>query len=43
VKALLPFQAADLKTLKNKHNYHEMTSNEVMKGMDTFKVESSIA
>jgi hypothetical protein len=40
VKALMPFQAADLKTLKNIHNYHGMTSNEFMKEMDDFKVES---
>jgi hypothetical protein len=39
VKALMPFEPADLKTLKGRHNYHEMSSNDVMQEMSAFKVE----
>jgi hypothetical protein len=42
IKAIMPFEVADLKTLKNKHNYDVMTSNEFMQEMDSFKVESKI-
>ena len=41
VKALMPFESFDLKTLKNKHNYHEMTSNEVMQEVEASKVENA--
>jgi hypothetical protein len=40
INDLLPFEAADLNTLKSKHNFDEMTSNDVMKEMDAFKVDS---
>ena len=43
VNALIPFEAADLKTLKNKHNYDQMTSNKVMQEIYAFKVESKLA
>jgi hypothetical protein len=42
VKALMPFEAEDLRTLKSKHNYDEMTSIEVMQEIDGFKVESKL-
>jgi hypothetical protein len=42
INDLLPFEAADLNTLKSKHNFDEMTSNDVMKEMDAFKVDSKI-
>ena len=38
VKALMHFAPIDLKILKNKHNYHEMTSNEVMQEVEASKV-----
>jgi hypothetical protein len=31
IKAIMPFEVADLKTLKNKHNYDQMTSNKLCK------------
>ena len=31
VSALMPFEPTDLKSLQGRHNYHLMTSNEVMK------------
>ncbi|KAK1687147.1 hypothetical protein QYE76_047995 [Lolium multiflorum] len=43
INALLPFEPADLRILKNKHNFEQMTSNDVMQEMDAFKVESKIA
>ncbi|KAK1613061.1 hypothetical protein QYE76_036734 [Lolium multiflorum] len=43
INALLSFEPADLRILKNKHNFEKMTSNDVMQEMDAFKVESKIA
>ena len=43
VKALMPFESADLKTLQGRHNYHEMSSNDVMQEMSAFKVETKNA
>ncbi|KAM0916349.1 hypothetical protein ACQ4PT_010232 [Festuca glaucescens] len=43
INALLPFEPVDLRILKNKHNFEQMTSNDVMQEMDAFKVESKIA
>ena len=43
VKALMHFAPIDLKILKNKHNYHEMTSNEVMQEVEASKVETKVA
>ena len=43
VKALMSFESADLKTLKGRHNYHEMSSNDVMQEMSAFKVETKNA
>lgn len=43
INALLPFEPADLRILKNKHNFEKITSNDVMQEMDAFKVESRIA
>jgi hypothetical protein len=37
VSALMPFEPTDLKILQGRHNYHFMTSNEVMQEMDAFK------
>jgi hypothetical protein len=38
VSALWPFESTDLKSLQGRHNYHLMTSNEVMQEMSAFKV-----
>jgi hypothetical protein len=38
VSALMPFEPTDLKSLQGRHNYHLMTSNEVMQEMAAFKV-----
>src|SRR3954465_4393115 len=38
VSALMPFKPTDLKSLQGRHNYHLMTSNEVMEEMTAFKV-----
>ena len=43
INALLPFEPDDLNTIKSKHNFDHMTSNDVMQDMDAFKVESKIA
>ena len=43
VNALMPFEAADLKSLQGRHNYPQMTSNEVMQEMQSFKVQAKIA
>ena len=40
VSALMPFEKTDLKSLQGRHNYHLMTSNEVMQEMAAFKVAS---
>jgi hypothetical protein len=38
VLAYMPFEPTDLKSLQGRHNYHLMTSNQVMKEMQDFKV-----
>src|SRR4051812_21933679 len=38
VSALMPFEPTDLKRLQGRHNYHLMSSNEVMQEMAAFKV-----
>ena len=38
VSALMPFEPTDLKSLQGRHSYHQMTSNEVMQEMASFKV-----
>ena len=43
VSSLMPFESADLKTLQGRHNYHTMTSNEVMQEMQAFKVAAKNA
>ena len=43
VEALMPYEAQDLKTLKGRHNFYEMTSHEVMQEMQAFKVEEKNA
>ena len=43
VKALMHVAPIDLKILKNKHNYHELTSNEVMQEVEASKVETKVA
>ena len=43
VSALMPFEPTDLKSLQGRHNYHLMTSNEVMQEMSAFKVASKNA
>ena len=43
VNALMPFEATDLKSLQGKHNYTELTSNEVMQEMQSYKVHAQIA
>src|SRR4051812_743697 len=43
VSALMPFEPTDLKSLQGRHNYHLMTSNEVMQEMAAFKVAAKDA
>ena len=43
VSALMPFEPTDLKSLQGRHNYHLMTSNEVMQEMAAFKVAAKNA
>src|SRR4051812_41198276 len=43
VCALMPFDPTDLKSLQGRHNYHLMTSNEVMQEMAAFKVAAKNA
>ena len=38
VSVLMPFEPTDLKSLQGRHNYHLMSSNEVMQEMAAFKV-----
>ena len=41
--ALMPFEPTDLTRLQGRHNYHLMSSNEVMQEMSTFKVAAKNA
>src|SRR3954471_21108267 len=43
VSALMPFEPTDLKSLQGRHNYHLMTSNEVIQEMEALKVASKNA
>ena len=43
VSALMPFEPIYLKSLQGRHNYHLMTSNEVMQEMAAFKVAAKNA
>ena len=43
VNAFLPFEGADLKSLQGRLNYPQMTSNEVMQEIQSFKVQAKIA
>src|SRR3954465_12809037 len=43
VSALMPFEPTDMKSLQGRHNYHLMTSNEVMQEMAAFKVAAKNA
>ena len=43
VSALMPFEPTDLKSLQGRHDYHLMTSNQVMQEMAAFKVASKNA
>ena len=43
INALLPFEPIDLKSLQGRHNFHSMTSNEVMQEMSAFKVAAKNA
>ena len=43
VNALLPFEPDDLKSLQGRHDYPQLTSNEVMQEMQYFKVQAKIA
>jgi hypothetical protein len=36
--AYMPFEPADLKGAQGRHNYHEMTSNQVIQEMQAYKV-----
>ena len=40
IKALMPFEPIDLKNIKGRHNFHQMTSSDVMQEMTAFKVET---
>ena len=43
VSALMPFEPVDLKSLQGRHNYHLMSSNEVMQEMAFFQVAAKLA
>jgi hypothetical protein len=43
VLALMPCDPIDLKSLQGRHNYHLMTSNQVMQEMQAFKVAAQNA
>ena len=43
VSALWPFESTDLKSLQGRHNYHLMSSNEVMQEMAAYKVAAKNA
>src|SRR5664279_5046395 len=43
VNALMPFEPTDLKSLQGRHNYHLMSSNEVMQEMSSFQVSAKLA
>src|SRR4051812_29369403 len=43
VASLMHFKPIDLKILKNKHNFYEMTSNEVMQEVEASIVETKVA
>jgi hypothetical protein len=38
VLAYMPFEPADLKSVQGRHNYHEMTFNQVIQEMQAYKV-----
>jgi hypothetical protein len=38
VLAYMPFDPADLKSVQGRHNYHKITSNQVMQEMQAYKV-----
>jgi hypothetical protein len=39
----IPFEPTDLKSVQGKHNFHEMTSNQVMQEMQAYKVAAQNA
>jgi hypothetical protein len=41
--AYMPFEPADLKSVQGKHNFHEMTSNQVIQEMQAYKVATQNA
>jgi hypothetical protein len=43
ILAYTPFEPADLKSVQGKHNFHEMTSNQVMQEMQAYKFASQNA
>jgi hypothetical protein len=43
ILAYMPFEPADLKSVQGKHNFHEMTSNQVMQEMQAYKVAAQNA
>jgi hypothetical protein len=43
VLASMPFEPADLKSVQERHNYHLMTSNQVMQDMQAYKVAAQNA
>src|SRR5664279_3009220 len=43
VNAHMPFEPTDLKSLQGRHNYHLMSSNEVMQEMSSFQVSAKLA
>ena len=43
VNALLPFEPIELKSIQGRHNYNEMTSNEVMQEVQASKVATKNA
>jgi hypothetical protein len=43
ILALTPYDSADLKSVQEKHNFHEMTSNQVMQEIQAYKVAAQNA
>jgi hypothetical protein len=43
ILALTPYEPADVKSVQGKHNFHEMTSNQVMQEIQAYKVAAQNA
>jgi hypothetical protein len=43
ILALTPYEPADVKSVQGKHNFHEMTSNQVMQEIQAYNVAAQNA